>query len=50
MTRYMISFDDGAMTFPEENDPTSPSPRTRWTRRPRTPGYGVQLGLEHQAG
>ena len=35
MTRYLISFDDGAMTFPEEDCPTWPKPRTRWSRKPR---------------
>jgi hypothetical protein len=35
MTRYLISFDDGAMTFPEEELPDLAKARTRWSRRPR---------------
>ena len=46
MTRYLISFDDGAMDFiPEEEMPTSPMPPTRWSGRPRTPGYGCSPGV-----
>jgi len=30
MTRYLISFDDGAMTFPRESCPTWPTPLARW--------------------
>ena len=35
MTRYLISFDDGAMTFPEEE-----LPPTRWSELPRRQGCG----------
>ena len=36
MTRYLISFDDGAMTFPEEDLPDVAEQRTRWCKRQRT--------------
>ena len=40
MTRYLISFDDGAMTFPEEDLPDGPRQRTRW-RKERDAGVWV---------
>ncbi|MET0525501.1 MAG: hypothetical protein ABWZ91_11910 [Nocardioides sp.] len=40
MTQYLISFDDGAMDFPEEISPTLPRPRRWWSVRPRRRACG----------
>lgn len=42
MTRYLISFDDGAMTFPAEDlpDVAKAAHAVVWSRRPRTPACG----------
>ena len=42
MTRCLISFDDGAMTFPEEDLPDVADAWYRWSRTPRTPTPDVQ--------
>ena len=41
MTRYLISFDDGAMTFPEEELPdVAEAAHARWFKRPWMPECG----------
>ncbi len=43
MARYLISFDDGAMTFPAEEMPAVADAPTRWSRRPRAPAFGFSV-------
>ena len=40
MTRYLISFDDGAMTFPEEDLPDVAEAAHAVARRQWTPAFG----------
>ena len=40
MTRYLISFDDGAMTFPEEELPDVANAAHEGSRRPRMQACG----------
>ena len=40
MTRYLISFDDGAMTYPDDDLPTVAEAAHKVTARPRTPASG----------
>jgi hypothetical protein len=47
MTRYLISFDDGAMTFPRRISPPWPRQRTRWCERQRMPALGSFGGGLH---
>ena len=45
MTRYLISFDHGAMDhLREEDGPASATRRSQSSRRPRTPGCGCSPG------
>jgi hypothetical protein len=49
MTQYMISFDDGAMTFPEEELPDVARAAQDVVREARAAGVWVfGAGLEHQ--
>ena len=49
MTRYLISFDDGAMTFPEEDLPDVARAAQAVAREARQAGVWLfSAGLEHQ--
>jgi hypothetical protein len=38
MTQYLISFENGAIDFPENDLPEVAEAPTRWSRRRRMPG------------